>query len=113
MNEEKIDTTKAIFKFINSIRKYGWKETIKKLKYNFIMLETPEGIVKKRIWGGIGAISGLIIAMFIFLYNKTWYLTIIMGFSALILYANLKGDLKQLQVLKDLEKQFPKEDKDV
>lgn len=105
MNKEK-----PVSNFIKSWKKYGFKETLRKLKYNYVMLETPEGIVKKRIVGGVGAISGLIMAMFIFLYKGTWYLTIIMGFSSLILYANLKGDLKQLQVLKDLEKQFPKGD---
>jgi len=109
----KLNVIKAITNFIKSWKKYGFKETKKKLYYNYVMLETPEGIIKKRIFGGIGAISGLIMAMFIFLYRRMWYVTIIMGFSALIMYANLKGDLKQLQILKDLEKQFPRGDKDV
>jgi len=109
----KIDPIKGITNFIKSWKKYGFKEARKKLYYNYVMLETPEGIIKKRILGGVGSISGLIMAMFIFLYRGMWFITIIMGFSALIMYANLKGDLKQLQVLKDLEKQFPKGDKNV
>jgi hypothetical protein len=106
---EKTSIIKGISNFIKSWKKYGLKKTIEKWKYNYIMLETPQGIIKKRIWGGIGTISGLIIAMFIFLYKQMWYITIIMGFSALIVYANLKGDLKQLQTLKDLEKEFEEE----
>ena len=106
MNKNKVTTDKAISKLYKHIKKHGWKETMKKWKYNYIMLETPEGIIKKRIFGGIGAICGLIFALLIFLYKGLWYITIAMGFSIIIMYANLKADMKQLQILKDLKEKF-------
>ena len=109
MEEPKLNLNSSISNFIKSWKKYGWKETIKKLKYQYIMLETPEGIIKKRIVGYVGGICGLILAMWILLMKGMWYVTIAIGFSILIMYANLKGDMKQLQVLKDLEEQFKKE----
>ncbi len=103
----KLNPGKAIYNVIKSIRKYGFKETKKKLYYNYVMLETPESMVKKRIVGNSGAMCGLILAMFVFLFRGLILFPIIFGFSSLIMYSNLKGDLKQLQILKDLEKQFP------
>ena len=106
-----LNPIKAISNIISSWKKYGFKETRKKLYYNYVMLETPESMVKKRITGGIGAIFGLVFAIIFFIRKGVWYITIPIGFSILILYANLKGDLKQLQILKDLKKQFPEGDK--
>ena len=103
----------AISNLIKSWKKYGFKETKKKLYYNYVMLETPESMVKKRIVGNAGAMCGLIFAMLVFLFRGLILFPIIFGFSSLIMYSNLKGDLKQLQILKDLEEQFPKGDKNV
>ena len=101
-----LDIEKASSKIIKSIKKHGWKKTWENLKYNFVMLETPKGMVKKRIMGGVVAICGLIIVTFIFLFRGSWGLSLIMCGTFLIFYSNLKGDLKQLRILKDLEEEF-------
>jgi hypothetical protein len=106
MNKITLNPVKAVSNFIKSCRKYGYKETMKKWKYNYLMLETPEGLIKKRIIGYIGGIFGIVFAIIVFIRRGFWFITIAMGFSVLIMYANLKGDLKQLQVLKDLKEQF-------
>ena len=105
-----LNPIKAISNIIKSWKKYGFKETKKRLYYNYVMLETPESIVEKRIIGHVGAIFGLVFAVIVFLLRGLILFPVIFFFSILILYANLKGDLKQLQILKDLKKQFPSGD---
>ncbi len=88
------------------IKKIGWKATKKKWYYNYIMLETPDQLLKKEIFGYIGTIGGLLIAIIIFISRGYWYVTIAMAFSLLIMYAKLKGTLKQQQELKNIQEQF-------
>jgi len=89
-------------------RKYGWKKTWKQLKYNYVMLDTPEQLLRKEIIGYIGAIIGMLVGITMFIWKGTWYYTIAMLFTILIFYAQLKGKLKQLKILKEMEEQYKK-----
>ncbi len=89
-----------------SIRKIGWKKTKEKWYYSYVMLETPEQLLKKEIFGYIGTIGGLLLAIIIMISRGYWYITIAMAFSLLIMYSKLKGTLKQQQELKNIKEQF-------
>ena len=95
-----------ITNFYRAVKKYGWSEAWSKLKYNYIMLETPESIIHKKIIGYMGAIFGLGVSMIAFWWTGKWYISIALFFSLLIMYASLKGELKQQQILKDIKKDF-------
>lgn len=95
-----------IINFYRAVKKYGWSEAWSKLRYQYVMLETPESIIQKKILGYLGTIIGLGVSMVIFWWNGKWYLSITLFFSLLIMYAMLKGELKQQQILKDIKKDF-------
>lgn len=97
---------KGIFNFIRHCRIYGFRETFEKWKYNYYMLDTPEQLLKKEIIGYIGGIGGLLLAMVMFTVRGMWFVCIAMGFSIFIMYAQLKGKLKSLQILRDVQKDF-------
>ena len=100
---------KPIINLFKHAKKHGWKKTMQDWKYNFIMLESPEQILRKEIIGYIGTLMGLLLASVIFISRGMWFISVIMCFSMLIAYANLKGKLKQSQILKDIKKQFDDE----
>ena len=94
---------KAITNLIKSIKREGWKRTKKKWYYNFVMLQTPEKLMEQEITGYIGSMVGIVFAMIFMWIKGLWYITFAMAFSLLILYAQLKGKLKQKQILKDIK----------
>ena len=93
---------KPLTNFIRAWKKYGFKETCKKLKYNFVMLSTPESLLQQEIIGYIGSIGGLVLAIVFLLYYRIWYIVFVLGFGIVIQQAQLRGKLKQKQILKDL-----------
>ena len=95
---------KALNNFIKSVRKVGWKETWKQLKYNFVMLESPEQLLKIEITGFAGALFGTLFAFIYLLVVGMWYITIAVGFSVLITYSGLKQKLQQRQQLENIKK---------
>lgn len=82
-------------------RKHGWKETFKQWKYNYLMLETPEQLIKKEIIGYLGSIIGMCIAIVMFVLLGYWYLVVAIAFTILIQYSQLVGKLKVLQQFKE------------
>jgi hypothetical protein len=89
--------------FINWWKEKGFNEAFKKLKYNFIMLETPEQILKIELISYFGMIFGIIFAIVFLIYFKMWYVTIAAMFSLLLQYAGMKHKWQQLQQLKDIQ----------
>lgn len=112
MSKKKEIKISNLLNVYRSIKKIGWKKTKEKWYYNYVMLETPEQLLRKEIYGYIGTIGGLLIAIVIFISRGLWYVCIAMAFSLLIMYSKLKGTLKQQQELKDIEEQFQEQTED-
>jgi hypothetical protein len=95
-----------INKFIKHWKKYGWKKTIEKWKYNYVMLDTPEQLAQKEIYGYIGAMGGLLLAIVVLVSRGTWYIVIALGATMWIMYMQFKQKLQSLQNIKDMNKQL-------
>lgn len=99
---------KAIKNLYKHWKKHGWKKTKKELYRNYVMLETPQQLLKKEIMGYLGGILGFLIIIVFFITTKRYLYIVSTGFMLLIFYAQLKGKLKHLQQLKDMEEEFGK-----
>ena len=89
--------------FLTYSKKYGIKKSVAKLKYSFIMLETPEQILMIEMIAFSGMIVGVIFAIVFLIYFGMWYLTGAAAFSILLQYAGLKNKWQQYQQLKDIQ----------
>ena len=95
-----------ILRLIRYVKKHGWEKAKKEWKRQYLLLETPEQLLKKEIIGYTGALFGMTIAIIVLLMRGTWYLTIAMVFVTFIMWTQLKGRLKQKQLLKDIKENF-------
>jgi hypothetical protein len=93
----------SLFKYAH---KHGWKETFKQWKYNYLMLETPEQLIKKEIIGYIGSIIGMCIAIMMFVFLGYWYLVVAIAFTILIQYSQLVGKLKVLEQFRESQERL-------
>ena len=98
-----------ISNFIRSVKEIGWKETYEKIKYNYAMLDTPEQLLKKELFGYFGAMMGTLIGLYFLIAKGFWYISIPVAFSMLIMYAQFKGKLKQLTILKNMDREIRKQ----
>lgn len=96
----------ALSKFCKSVNEVGWTQTWRKLKYNYALLETPESLLRRQIIGYLGTMFGVVIGIIFVIPSKTWWLSIILGFTLLVMYAQFKGALKQLKTLRKIQEEF-------
>ena len=101
-----LNPIKSIVKFFKYWKKHGWNKTSKDLKYNYLMLETPENLLKKEITSYIGVLGALLLALVFLAFRGFWYISLIMLFSIAISYYQMKGKLIQLKKLKEMTEQF-------
>lgn len=97
-------------KLIKSTKEIGWKKTWGKWKYNFIMLDTPQQLLRKEVYGWTGALCGNGLAFILTAWTKNYIMLMLYAGLMLVFYSNVKGKLKQLQTLKDIEENFAQED---
>lgn len=70
---------RPIINFIKYSKKHGFKKAWKELKYNYYVLDDPEQLLNKKIFGRMGAITGLGIAMVFMAFRSLWYFWVFMG----------------------------------
>lgn len=87
-------------------RKWGWKKTKKEWTKQYLMLETPENLLKKEIGGYIGMMAALLFALVVFAFKKSWSVAILFLVSIYIAYTQMKGKLMQLHKLNEMTRQF-------
>lgn len=102
---------KNIIHLVKYLKKYGWKKTREEWYYRYSMLDTPEQLIKKEIYGYIGAITGLVLSTIYFLIKGMWTISLAMGGSCWIMQIQMKQKLRQLRALRDIQKQFDEDDK--
>ena len=104
---EQMDTKKnkgnGIIKFYKHWKKHGFKKTMDQLKYNYIMLETPQQILKKQLIGYSGSMVATILCGTIFFIKGSWYITVLFFFTLFIQYAGFKQTLQQFYTINNIE----------
>ena len=92
--------------FFKHWKKHGLKKTVEEWRYQFVMLDTPEGLTKKEAIGYSGALIGGIWGIIYYLLQGNWGFMILLAGISLVFYSQMKGKLKQLQMLKDMKERF-------
>lgn len=101
-----LNPIESIANLFRYAKKHGWQKTLEDWKYNYIMQDTPEQLLTKEIYGYIGMMGALLLAIVILSLNGFWYIALVMLFSIWIAYAQFKGRLKQRKQLIDIKKQL-------
>ena len=91
---------------IGYAKEHGIRKALSKLKYNFIMLENPEQLLKIQLYSCFGVIGALIWALVILAYTRIWYLFLIFLFMLFMNYSQLKAIWQQYHNAKDFAKQL-------
>ena len=94
------------FNLIKYWKKHGWQKTKKEWTKNYLLLETPENLLKKEIIGYAGMIAGSALAFILFVMDGLWRVSLLFVMSIWLLYVQLKGKLISLKRLRDMEKSF-------
>jgi len=94
-----------LLKVVVHIRKYGWEKTKEEWVKQYLLLETPESLMRKEIVGYVINLVGLLIIITYFVWSKRWvFLTATAG-GFIIFYYQLKMKLRSYRQLKDLRRQ--------
>ncbi len=99
---------KNLFKVIKYWKQHGFKETMKKWHYNYIMLETPESSLKKELFGQAGTMGGLLLAFVMLIANGVWYVSVAVFFGIYLTWINFKRTLQQLRQMRNIKEEFNK-----
>lgn len=102
MSNIKVRKSGNISNLIRVYRRDGRKKTWEQFKIRFYEQATPERLVAQEMYGYIGSLGGLILAIIITYLNGLWYISIIMFFAAWITYVKLKGCMKQRRTMKEI-----------
>lgn len=69
------------------------------------MLDTPEQILNKKIFGRMGAVVGIGIAMVFMAFRDLWYFWVFMGALMYLQYIEMKQEMRQRENVRKLMKQ--------
>ena len=92
-----------LFKYL---KKYGWKKTRQEWTKKYLMLETPENLLKKEIYTQLGYLGAIVFAFVVFFMKDMWSVSILFFFVFVMAFFQLKGKLIQYYKLKEMTKQF-------
>ncbi len=97
-------------KLIKNLRELGWKEFRRRWGEG-IQRITPIQLAKTEMIAMVGAMLGLIVAIFIFIFihNQFWIIAVIMFFNLILQGAGLIGKIQQYKSLKEFEFQLVEE----
>ena len=95
-----------IIQFIKHWKKHGLKQTLKDWKRNFLILQTPELIIKQKIQGSIAMIIGLTIILSVLIWGKIYYAIVAVLAGMFIQYVSLKEFSAQQQVIRELKEKY-------
>lgn len=98
-----------ITNFVRVARRDGWKEAWKKLKYQFVMLQTPESRIKQELWGYAGTMTGLFIATPFMAWIGKWYFCFVTVGGFWLSFTNFRGRLQQLYTIKEIKQKMKNE----
>ena len=79
-----------IKQFIIHWKEHGLKQTLKDLRRNFLLLQTPELINKQKIQGTFAMFFGLIFIFVVLAWAKTYYTLVAIGAGIFMSYIGLK-----------------------
>ena len=79
--------------FLICWKRDGFKKTWKRMKYNYVMLDSPEQMLKKEIWGGCGMLGAIVLVLSVFAYRKQYFLLPLFVFIFYVNFTQVKGKL--------------------
>lgn len=104
---------RSLINFFRFLRENGWERTWDRWKYNYAMLDTPEQLLRKEVFGYVGAMFGLLIGLVFMFFRGLWFISVVMGFSCFIMNCQLKSKLRQLRLLKNIKEEFESQIDDI
>ena len=93
-------------RLLKVVKRDGVKESYRKWKYNYYMLETPENILRKELLSLFATTCGLLIATPFMFYSGRWYFSIVTLAGAWLSWLSFKTKKKQLITLEEIKKEF-------